>query len=174
MTSFYAGQRPDAALLEQLIPLFVRKGTDESVTSNATVQADDELTIPSIPPGIWEFHGQLWVAGASGTNQDVKIAFAFPTGVFSWAGSGFHPNWNNVDGSRDFHAGGELEVTTSVASSEGFGTVTGDNVPITLTGLLENTASGDLTLHWAQNTSNATATTMKAGSWLLLRRAVIE
>ncbi len=173
MTSFNTGQRLQAALLEQFVPLFIRKGTDESVTSSTSVQADDELTIASIPPGIWEFSGQLWVVGISSAAQDIKIAFAFPTGIFTFAGIGLHANWTNADGSRDVNSEGELEASTSLAASHAFGTFTGTNVPVPLAGLLENTASGDLTLHWAQNTSSATATTVKAGSWMMLRKAVI-
>lgn len=172
MSTFTAGQKVTAALLEKLIPQYVEKGSDETVTSNATVQNDDELFLV-LAPGTWEITSQLWLAGASGSNQDFKCGFTFPTGVLTWAGWGYHVNWANADGSRDMNAEGDVLDSSSPTNGRGFGTVTGTNVPMLIKAILTNSASGTLQLQWAQNTSNATGTTLKAGSWMSARRAVV-
>lgn len=173
MTTVYAGQRLTAALIEQFVPLSVVKGTDETVTSSSTVQADDELFIASIPPGEWVLRGELWVSGQSGSNQDVKFGWTFPTGTFTWSVYGYHANWSNVDGSRDANHEGDVLMTPSPSNARGFGTVTSANQPHLVSGRMSSTASGTLALTWAQNTSSVTGTTMKAGSWFELRKAVI-
>lgn len=172
MTTFTAGQKVTAATLEKLIPQYVEKGSDETVTSSATVQNDDELEL-TLAPGTWKITSLLFASGASGSNQDIKIGYTFPTGTFSWGAWGYHPNWSNVDGSRDMNAEGDVLDSSSPTSARGFGTVTGANVPILVIGSLVNTASGVLRLQWAQNTANATGTTLKAGSWMEARRMVV-
>lgn len=173
MTVFFAGQRILASTFEQLVPLDVVKGADENVVSSTTLQDDDELFIANIPPGTWEINGQLWAAGTSGINQDIKYAFTFSAGELTWAGASLHPDWGSSAGARDVSIEGELEDSSSPTAAHAYGTVTGANIPTLISGRFTNTAAGTLQLQWAQNTSNADDTTLKAGSWFSLRRLVI-
>ncbi len=170
MTVFYAGQRITAAKLEKFVPLYVIKGSDESVASSTVVQDDDELFIANIPPGDWEILGEFWVAGTSGINQDIKYGWTFAAGTLTWSGIGLHPDWANSAGNRDVVAEGNVLDSSSPSDARAYGTVTGGNIPTQITGLMSNTATGTLQLQWAQNTSNADDTTLKAGSWFRLRR----
>lgn len=172
MSTFTAGQKPLAALLEKLIPQYVEKGSDETVTNTATVQNDDELEL-TLAPGTWEITSVLYAAGISGANQDIKIQYTFPTGSFSWGAWGLHVDWANSAGGRDAAVGGDPLDSASPTGAYGFATVTGANTPVLVKGILTNSASGVLRLQWAQNTANLTGTTLKAGSWMSARRAVV-
>lgn len=175
MAVFSGGQYVDLArLLEQLVPLYVIKGSDESVVSSTTVQDDDELFIANIPVGTWQLSGELWVAGTSGINQDVKYGWTFPAGTLTWSGGGLHPDWANSASNRDVVFEGDVLDTSSPSNARAYGTVTGGNIPTQISGILQNTAAGTLQLQWAQNTSNADDTTLKAGSWLCLRKLDIS
>lgn len=174
MSTFTAGQKDrTAVLLEQLVPMYVVKGSDETVTNSTTLQTDDELFIANIPVGTWELTGGLFANGISSAAQDVKYAFSFPTGTLTWFGIGLQANWGNLDGSRDISAEGVLAVSSSPTTAVAFGTVTSTNVPTDIRGVLTNTAAGTVGLQWAQNTAHLTGTILKAGSWLCLRKLVI-
>lgn len=173
MPTFAAGQILRAGLLEAMCPLSAFKTADEGVSLSTVLQNDDELLIAGVATGTWKLSGTIWYTGTSAAAQDIKIAFAFPTGTFSWSGVGLQISWTSADGSRDIEASGFVNQTSSPTSTRSFGTVTSNTIPIHISGTLVNTAVGTLQLQWAQDTSNATATTIKIGSWLELRRMII-
>lgn len=173
MSTFQAGQILRAALLEALVPLFVEKTADETVTSSTVLQNDDELVINNIPIGTWELSGEFFALGTSATAQDIKYAWTFPTGVISWSGIGYSSAWASGAGAGDVNASGVVNTSSSPTNAQSFGCVTGQNVPTHVKGHLVTTAIGSLQLQWAQDTSNATGTTLKTGSWFSLRRLVI-
>jgi hypothetical protein len=159
--------------LKLFAPLYVEKSADESLASNTTLQNDDHLVIAGIPVGSWELHGEFFAAGTSASDQDIKLAFTFPTGALSWSGAGLHVDWTNAANARDVNVEGTVNATTSPTSARSFGLATSANQPIQIKGHLVNSAIGSLQVQWAQVTSNATATVMKQGSWMSLRRLII-
>lgn len=170
-----AGHVPTAAELNALGETVqtIEKTADESVTSSTTFQSDDEITIAGIAIGTYEIESEVWVAGTSAGAADIKIRWAWPSGsggTLTWSGVGLHIDWGNSSGLRDVEINGSLKATTSPTSQAEYGTVTGASKPIHIKGRMTVAATGTLTLEWAQNTSHATATTVKAGSWLTLRK----
>lgn len=141
--------------------LTYHKAADESVTSSTSIQSDNDLDTGSTAledGSFWAFELMLRVTGNS-------------TGDFKWlintsggADADFTSMWINAA------SGGTPEVrsTPAIQQAESIATTIGQ---LTITGFIEvSGADGGLTFQWAQNTSNATATIVKAGSWLKLTR----
>lgn len=145
---------------------FVRKTGDESITNN-TLQDDNHLILAVDASSTYIFKVFLLVDG--GTTGDLKTAFTFPTGsTLHFTGHG--PTTGLASGS-----GGDAEFNgrqsaTSGSTTISFGT-SGSRLGIMLEGILiTGSTSGSLTLQWAQNTTDVTATTLKSGSWMKLQR----
>ncbi|MFF3140396.1 hypothetical protein ACFVRU_01355 [Streptomyces sp. NPDC057927] len=123
----------------------VIKSVDTSITSNATPASDPHLTM----------------SVAAGATYDVECV-----GVWTNGGGGLRATWSAPSGSTMVwtdNDGVGVSTPTGVVS---FTATTGT----TFKGTLVVTTSGSLTFQWAQSTSNATATTLKAGCSLKLTR----
>ncbi len=130
-----------------------RKTADESVTSSTTLQSDDHLVIPLDAGKNYTFFGFLTVSGSSACGS--KYDFDVPSGA-----SGFFTAMMNR------HEGDNI-AALNVAIGTGTGTTGYDNGLMILSGYVENpTNAGNLTLRWAQYTSNGTAITLKKNSTL--------
>lgn len=166
-----AGAHLSGDLLRSMLPPQVWKTTDESVTSSTTLQNDDDLALPVEANATYALSGFLvWTGNETG---DIKFGFDFP------ASSTLH--WGMVgpdDTSTGFNSGGtrgagEWFVRINQTAGGSVIQFAGSTAP--LMGLLEGTlftgaTAGTLQLQWAQFTSNGTATTLKAGSRMSLRR----
>lgn len=139
----------------EAINRFVRKTADESVTSSTTLQNDNELALSIDATGTYVF--DLFVIAQSAANSagDIKIGFTNPTGTLYFVGFGPH---NAAASSSE---NGEWIANFDPTP---YGTTTSPGVGIYMHGLLIATATGTLQMRWAQNSSNANATTIKAGS----------
>jgi hypothetical protein len=131
----------------------VVKAADESVASMTTLQDDNELTLSVPAAGGYLFDLCALVTGP--TAADINIAFSFPTGTCTWAPVGL----------LDQTAVGATSGVTQQTLQTSLG-VTAYHVR----GYLNATASGTLLLKWTQAASNASNTTVKAGSHLTLTR----
>ena len=139
----------------------VRKTADEELTSDTTLQNDNELLFAVAANEKWAF--ELYLLTAGHDNGDIKVDFTGPTAFTSlrWSGLGYS-------------AAGAGGATLSLSSiqdppdSIAFAlSAPGTDWPVHLKGVLLNGANaGNLTLRWAQNTSYETATKVLAGSWL--------
>jgi len=129
------------------------KEADETISSNNTLQNDDELLFAVAANEVYQFEGVLMVS--TGATPDIKLTFAGPTGAvgsFSWEGADSSAN-------RSF-ASAALGATTTFL-------VAGTPRLVRFWGGIHNGANaGNLTLQWAQNTSDGTNTTVLAGSYL--------
>lgn len=161
----YAGQTVTAELAQSWIPTHVVKASDESVTSSTTLQDDDEIQFTVEANATYRVSGVVWF-GADPAG-DMKLAFAGPTSAtFVWVG---------MSGNSAAAA-----VTTSVhidqqtiSSSLVLGGVTANTTILAapLDGILTvSSTAGTFKMQFAQNSSSATATTVKAGSYVELRR----
>jgi len=140
--------------------LIVRKTADESISSNTTLQNDDSLILPVAANEVWQFQFNCLVTGIDGA--DIKVAFTFPTS----GDIGATTVWNlaAVSTASEHFWQGTTTPTTAV-SLRCWGVSTRMLLPIT--GVFNNAGTGgSLTLQWAQVSSNATATIMKANSTL--------
>lgn len=151
---------------------FRAKFSNKSVTSSTTLQADDELTISVAAGTSYVFDIYLYCNSAANAAGDIAVGFTFPAGAtLHFSGDG--PHNSLASGSQ---ADGEFIPrlsATSGSTSIPFGLSTA-GVYIHIHGyLLTDVASGSLTLAWAQQTSNASASTVLAGSHLIIERVAV-
>ena len=140
--------------------LIIRKPSDESVTSSIALQNDDHLLLAVGTSEVWLTQWNLLVTSTSGT-PDIRVAFTFPTGgsaaltlgtVLNGGGTLTYTAWNS---------------TTSPTSTESIALSASVLNHFMITGVFVNGGTGgNLQLQWAQQTSDAAATTMKANSTL--------
>ena len=133
----------------------VRKSSDQTVTSSTTLVNDSQLKFAVAANETYIFQAWLYTYAADGT-PDIKVTFTGPSGstVF-WSSS-----------QVIFNAGG---ATTLTVVSPGATTadlfVDANLRAIQLYGTILNGATaGDLQFQFAQNTSSANGTSVKAGS----------
>ena len=134
----------------------VVKSADESVASSTTLQNDDELKLPL--EANTDYAIEAFLTFTAHSSADLKFGFTWPnlaSGYITgrWVGGG------GVDGYGP--------LTSSGSTSDADGRGDGSPVVVRLWGsIFVGANAGDLQLQWAQNTSHATATKVKAGSWL--------
>jgi len=138
--------------------LIVRKPSDESLSSNTTFQPDNDLILPVAANEIWEMFWLIrMVCGATG---DLKMQWTFPTN------GRVHMQFLGQQ------VGGTIAVQQVSNTTSPTGTVTMDNIDAdgqvgVAHGLyIGGSNAGSVTLEWAQNASDATATTVQANSLL--------
>lgn len=138
--------------------LIVRKTADESVTSSTTFQADDVLLVNIPANEIWLLEWKLLIV--AGTTGDFKAQWTFPaSGEFS--------------SSVVSNVSGTITLTRLATSTSPAGQITHEGAAGSIGLMLEipvlykNAGTGgNVALEWAQNNSDATATTVKANSTL--------
>lgn len=164
LTVFNTGDVPSATQVNNLFvnTLFVRKGSDESVTSNTTLQDDDvlQLTLEANT----SFEVRLFIRYTASLAGDLKFAFAGPAGSsFDYYSLGMETAAGGVTGLQG--------VTITMPTAVGHGGLAGTTVGVVIEGLaITAGTAGVLKLQWAQNTSDGTATVVKAGSFMVARR----
>jgi hypothetical protein len=144
-------------------PITIYKTADETVTSSATLQDDNHLTFPIGANETWvvEF-GLFYFALAA---ADIKKSISVPSGAtfrFGQQGILFTVAAHFGDGDN-----------LSAGSSSSYATAGSDtnDVMTTFAGMIFNgSTAGNVTLQWAQNTSNGSGTTLYKGSFLRARR----
>lgn len=138
----------------------VRKTLDKALTSTTTLTADTDMTFTVVANAVYALDSFLQFTGAAG--GDIKVDWTVPTSAtFLWAllGTGtvnFTDNDASVIANNVARGARGNGGTTQSASPRGTLTTVG--------------TAGTLQMRWAQNTSSATPTTLKAGSWLRLVR----
>lgn len=138
--------------------LIVRKTADESLSASTTLQDDNDLVLALAANEVWLVHYALRYS--SPTAADLKVAFTFPSG----GEIEFHSSHKTSTGASD-----DLDWlgTTTPTASQSFGSITTSVQFARIDGLFVNGGTaGNLTLQWAQVTSDAGSTIMKAHSTL--------
>jgi hypothetical protein len=143
--------------------LFARKTADETITSNATLQDDNDLFVTVEANAI--YHTLVLVKEVSQATDDFKTGFTGPSG-YSFSGEARAPRGdaagNAEVGGWDIGAG---------AHGIAFGGAAGFNLPVHLEGILITAGTaGTFRLQWAQSSASASGTTVRAGSFMILRR----
>lgn len=146
----------------------VRKTADESLTSNTVLQNDDHLVFPVAMAASERWHVEVFLFYTAATTGDLKLAWTTTAGAMSGnhaaMGAGSATAGPPAD-SFYFNAG----ITPgSIHSLGGYGTGT-----IACAILVADWTTGSSAtpqLQWAQLNSDATATTVKAGSTLIAYR----
>jgi|TARA_R110000824_G_scaffold349982_2_gene536900 hypothetical protein len=135
---------------------FVLKTSDESVTSSTSVQDDDQLTFTMAADKIYAISGALLID--SGTTPDFKWSL-------NLAGSStadLLSKYLSPGGSSAVYRFSENDDNSTMGYGAGTPGMTAE-----FTGIIKADGSGGaLTLQWAQNTSNGTASKLLTGSWI--------
>jgi hypothetical protein len=135
------------------IPLTAVKETDESVTSSTTLQDDDDLQLTLNANSFYKLEAHLTVFSAS-ANPDFKYRFEF----------GSVGNWSGLKEDADQSTGFDINQGTNAITktlSAGVSTTIRINIQMQI-----GAGTGVFKLGWAQNNSDGTATTVKAGSFM--------
>lgn len=151
-------------------PTVVRKSADESATSSATLQDDDELLFAVGADETWAFETVLFVTG-NGTN-DLKVAFNGPAGSsLYYGGVGPVQTATTPTGAdANFGVGNAADAAIHYAAIN-------TNLPnittVILRGVIVNGGTaGNCVLRWAQSVSDAGATTVKQHSHIIATQEV--
>lgn len=134
----------------------VGKTNDESVTSSTTLQDDDHLFFTGAPNTLYVV--DFYIRAEFNTLGQIKIAINAP--------------------SANFVSLNAAMIADGVVTAQGTANALATAVPLVITGatsgmvhahvgILIGSTGGQVVLQWAQNTSNGTATTVKAGSYLI-------
>lgn len=141
----------------------VRKSSDESVTNSATVQNDDQLLIALQPNVNYAF--QAYIYYTAHEDGDITLAFTVPAGAtLVWGTAGFYDAALTVIGSVTITGSGS-ELDAGGLAGLGFASIITGTVAMGAT-------AGNLQFQFSQATSNANATTVKAGSYLSVWKVV--
>jgi hypothetical protein len=135
---------------------YARKSANESVTSSTTLQDDDHLSLSVNANEVWEVEIFYRVAVTSNTNGGVKLKVNFPSGstimMQSQAWIGYDASTGYIG--QDFITGSYAFYYTGLKTD-----ASGGNV-IRIHGVLNvGSTSGNISLQFAQQTSNAVSTT---------------
>lgn len=131
----------------------VIKPADQSVSSSTAFVDDDDLTFTIGPNESWSF--QMNLLAFSGTSPDLKFSISAPAGASC--------SWGVLEAENSTSAG-SLGCGASSGSISG----SGADEPYLLYGTVATgVTGGSVTLRWAQNTSNAAATIVRGGSYML-------
>lgn len=146
------------------------KPSSTARTSTTTRTADPHLTLTLRANVSYTLSGLLILSSAANAAGDFNMDFAFPANaVVHWGGVG--PNNTITSGS---FIGGEFQAqsnqTVSPTGATPYGCTTVPNTVLLSGYVAVGATAGSLTLQWAQQTSNANATTLITGSWLRLDR----
>lgn len=161
----YAGTTVTAALLESMIYDEVAKGTTETVTASTTYQNDDELFLPAVANATYRF--DLLLLHSSGTTGRFKMQFTAPTGAtVAWGVIGV-----NIAVTSSTLVTDLIMPSRTLSDILGLGGANLSGTTALIQGVLTTSSTaGNLTLQWAQNTSDAAATQVRAGSALRMKR----
>ncbi|MFD3654348.1 hypothetical protein [Streptomyces sp. NPDC058620] len=137
------------------------KLADEAVTASAVVQTDDHLTFTVTAGGAYSLEGCLLATGDPA--GDLMLTITAPPGSIG----GWTPTATTL-GTTD--GTGSVRLTRLDFGAPSSMGVTAAGVIVKPAGGLIAGADGVVTVQWAQAVSNATATILKAASWLHLKR----
>jgi hypothetical protein len=135
------------------VATFVRKTTDETVTSSTTYQDDDHLFYSASADQVFEFEAHMFISGGAG---GIKIRVNIPTGATMKLLA-------EVRGNNAFSYATLTSSTSEVTRASVAGTANYARIRGIIT--MGSSGGGNVVVQWAQNTGNA-STTVEAGSYL--------
>jgi hypothetical protein len=161
---FVTGDIPSASQVNSWFVniLYARKTADETVTASTTLQNDDHLSVSVAANAT--YHVMLEMQEVSPPAAAFKMGFTGPAG-YSINGTA-RGAAVSISTLADF-------ITTEVAtgSNYAFGGLVGVDLCVSMNFILITSGTaGTLQVQWAQNTSNAGGTTVRANSFMLLRQ----
>lgn len=150
------------SLAKRAFFIYVARTTDTAaIVSNTTLASDSVMTTTLQSGATYHYEGELIYD--SSTTADIKIATLWPTVT---AGR-FNAFGHDPTTTTSFKSA-SATASDSALSFGGLGV--GTIAVIRFSGYLTTTASGTFAVRYAQNTSDATNTTIRASSYLRLAR----
>lgn len=172
--TWVAGEKPPASTLNAHIRAnfnaingFARKTADESVTSSTTLQNDDHLVYTISAAGTYLVDLYLFGTSAANAAGDLNVGFSFPAGTLHFAATGLGLTLGSGNDGTVTPPG--LLSATSGTSVLGLGLST-STLFIRVYAILIATGAGTLQFMWCQNSSNASASTLKSGSYMTVKQ----
>lgn len=145
----------------------VRKPSDTSRSSTTTPTDDPALTITFPTIGDYLISAQCFFA-ANTAGADCQIAFGgTAVGNLNWSAAGAH---NSLTSGSAAQGEWIARVGSSTPIPFGNSQTAGVETGVIIQGSFQVTTAGTFTLQWAQQTSSATATILRTGSWLRAER----
>jgi hypothetical protein len=143
------------------VPLAVVKPSDTARSSTTSLSNDPALVLPLAGASTYEIRGMIFYTGPTAGSSDIQWKFNMPAGNVGQYFSA-HQNLSGV-----FAGAFQNNWTDTVtANTNGVSTVMCDIIY----GITRTVSGGNMQLLWAQNTSNATNTTVRAQSFLVAQR----
>lgn len=169
--TFNAGQTVTADLLNSALaavtPLWALKTANETVTSSAVLQNDDQLFLSPAVSTTYDLELCIYHFVA-GSIIDMNAAFTFPANATLSIGA-LGPDTSlgaGLTNSTGQYAAGAGDTSTPTLTIS-FGS--GSNIFSMIKGtLVMGATTGTLQFQWCQNSSNAAGLTIYAGSYLKL------
>jgi hypothetical protein len=151
----------------------IRKTLAADQTFTSTTGLGTILSAPLAVNETWQFDGVLYVDGSQAADLKVRVQATSATGATGWFGVTGNPaNSNTSTTAASFNPTNAFALAVTGGSSVTAGMLgVGTIQAIPVTGYVTTTSTaGTLELQASQNTSDATVTTVHAGSWLRLTR----
>lgn len=148
------GASADPAFSSSFIGMSVAvyKSGDETVTSSATLQNDDELTFTIAANEVWK--GSIILPITANASGGFKLDMTAPSGATG--------NMRGMQGANPFGF-----VSTTIGTGFGNTAAFTNHVVYILNFTISNSSNaGSVTLRWAQNASFGTGTVVQAGAFL--------
>lgn len=165
---FTSGQDLTAADLNALVPTVIVKAADESVASSTTMQNDNDfVNIPIPADTTWRvsLYAELSGTETGDYQSDWAVTGTCTTGIRHIlgmpAGETDASNGNVALQARSTTS----DVSNMLDAASGIGASYREDLIV-----YGGASGGTLTYRWSQNTSTASNSTMRAGSWMELRR----
>lgn len=146
------------ALITEVRPLGAVKSADQTVNSSTTLTNVTGMSVSVEANAVYLADFDLYYN--SGATPDIKFGLTLPTGATgSWGGIGY-------DFTPTLLAFGPIDIGTALA----FGGLAADRSALIRAAITISSTAGTAQLQFAQSTSDAGNTTIRAGSRMLLRR----
>lgn len=144
------------------VPKAIVKPSDTPRSSTTTMTNDPDLVLPLGGNSTYEITGVIFYDGPTAGSSDLKFTFTVPSG----SNGQYFAGHQNLSGA--FAGAFQNNWTDTVtANTNGVGTI----MCVAIQGIeVTGGSAGNLTLQWAQNTSNGTNTHVKAQSYLVATR----
>lgn len=161
MSLFPAGSAPTAS---QMTPILARKTVDQSIASSTTMTNDTALSASVLASATYDVAVHLVYTAAAA--QLIQIGFSGPSGAtLDWVVQGLGATVTAAD------QGIFTALARGIADTKILGCDGTTPVAARVTGLLVvSTTPGTLHFQWSQSVSGTTATVVKSGSYMTLRR----
>lgn len=165
LPTFPVNGHPTGAQMTSLLPTRAAKAADTSTASSIVLVADPDLLLPVAATS--EYEVTLHVIYTAGGTGLITVGFTGPAGAtFDWYTDGLANTVTATDSGIATFLARALTDTKNLGAA-------GAATPVVtrISGrLVTSVTAGTLTFRWAQSVSSATGTTVKAGSFMVLRQ----